>query len=277
MQQHLRFVFFNVLISVLLLGCANLKEVNDFAAASVKGAQGFETLSYSFRQNCLALCEAVDMDSLKLNPVACNCDLASKADSVDYLMYKTLAAYLDGLQRLSADELTTYHTDSLTDQLSALHVPAAQSDAYAKIGGILSKAVTDGYRRKKIKQYIQQANGPLKVLIYYLKLNISQNLMQVLKARELGVKSEYFGLLRKTGSPWEKRQIIQAYYTEKNALDSIAAELTAYGNLLQTIADGHQKLMEEAGHLNTTELKNAIGQYTSNIKDLHTQIQLIRK
>jgi hypothetical protein len=266
-----------ILLSFLLAGCANLKSVNDFASASLTGVQGFESLPYSFKQNCLALCEARDLDSLKFNTDTCKCLIEIRADSADYLMYKTLSAYLDGLQKLSANELTTYHTDSLTNQLALLHVPSEQSAAYAKIGGILSKAVTDGYRRKKIRLYIQQANGSVILLIYYMKLNISQNLLQVLNNRETSVKSDYFHLLKKTPGAWEKRQVIEAYYAEKTSLDKIGSELLAYSALLQTIADGHQQLMDASEHLDKADLKNAIGQYASQIKDLYTQIQLIRK
>jgi len=262
--------------------CANLKQVNDFAATSLKGAAGFETLPYNFKQVCLDNCTEKDIKENHLNPGECNCTDPCRADSVDYLLYKTISAYLDGLQCLSNNELTTYQFNGLTDQLSGsglegLHISSEQSGAYGKLGNILSKAITDGYRRNKIKVYIGEANEPLKILIHYLKFNLSENLIAQLKTRQVGLKIDYFDLLKDQGSnAYDKRRIIEDYNFQKAELDRKAAELLCYAKLLQCIADGHQKLADSLNGLNKAEVKMMITQYASNIKDIHTQIKLLK-
>jgi len=263
--------------------CANLKQVNDFAATSVKGAAGFESLPYNFMQVCLDNCTEKDIKDNHLNPGECDCTGPSKADSVDYLLYKTISAYLDGLQCLSNNDLTTYQFNGLTDQLSgsgleSLHISAEQSGAYGKLGNILSKAITDGYRRNKIKIYISEANAPLKILIRYLEFNLSDNLIGQLKIRGLRLKSDYFDLLKDQGSnAYDKRKIIEDYNFQKGELDRKAAELLCYAKLLRSIADGHQKLADHLKRLHKADVKLMITQYASSIKDIHTQINLLKK
>ncbi|WP_184544647.1 hypothetical protein [Mucilaginibacter sp. FT3.2] len=276
-------LFLVVFLSCCGFGCINLKHVNDFATTAHKGFEGFATLPVNFQQLCLDKCKELDIKNNKLNSSACDCDAARKADSVDYLFYKTVDAYLDGLDKLSADELTSYKFDALTtqltgDEMGVAKVSPEQAGAYAKLAGIITKAVTDGYRRKMLRQYIGEANAPLKIVLHYLQLNVAGNLAIVLNANKGRLESDYFSLVKNSSdNTYQQRQIIETFYKLKATMDNESGELKAYGRLLQVIADGHQKLLDNAGKLDKAGLIDLISQYTSNIKDICTQIQILKK
>jgi hypothetical protein len=274
LSSHLLFL----VVSLLCTGCINLKHINDFSSESLKGLQGFEALPITYQGICTDDCKEKDIESGKLNASKCDCKDARLADSVDYLFYKTVAAYLDGLERLSANETTSYNFDSLGTQLSGLGVSAADAGAYAKLGSILTKAVTDGYRSKKIKEYIKDANDPLQIIIRHLKSNIGGSLTVDLGASRSKLESDYFKMLRNSsGNAFEKRKIIDEFYGLRTGIDSELSTLREYSSLLQCIADGHQQLANNLDKIDEAGLKAMITQYASNIKDIHTQIQILNK
>jgi hypothetical protein len=270
--------FLLFIIPLLCVGCVNLKHINDFSSESLKGLQGFEALPVTYQSICTDDCKERDIDSGKLNATKCDCRDARLADSVDYLFYKTVGAYLDGLERLSANEPTSYNFDSLGTQLSGLGVSAADAGAYAKLGSILTKAVTDGYRSKKIKEYIKEANDALQIIILHLKSNIGGSLTTDLGASRSKFESDYLKMLRNSsGNAFEKRKIIEEFYGLRTEIDSELSTLREYSSLLQCIADGHQQLANNLDKIDEAGLKVMITQYASNIKDIHTQIQILNK
>ena len=267
-----------LLLFLTCFGCANLKNIHDFASDALAGAQKFETLPVSYQSLCLKNCEEQDIKSNKLNGSKCDCTDANKADSVDELFYRTMNAYLDGLKKLSDGETTDYKFDDLSSQLSNLHVSAVDADAYAKLGGILTKALTVGYRRNKLKVYIKSANEPLQVIITHLRTNIGTSLILDLNANKSKLESDYLGLVRDSKSDdYKQRRIIQEFYALNANIEAEAAALKCYARLLQIIADGHQHLTENLDKPDEDGLKDMLSGYASNIRDIRTEMQILNK
>ncbi|MBS1524848.1 MAG: hypothetical protein JST19_04310 [Bacteroidetes bacterium] len=262
----------------MFAGCANLEKINDFASNAENGAAGFETLPVTFQSLCADNCREKDIDSGKLNPSKCDCTGEHLADSVDFLFYKTINGYLAGLEQLSAGKATSYNFDSLNDQLTNLKVPPAQAGAYTKLGSILTKAITDGYRRNKLKTYIKEANEPLQILLHYLRSNIGTSLMIKLSVNKSKLENDYLDLLKNSrGNDFEKRKIIEEFYAKEADFENRLAELKAYSALLQTIAQGHQQLTDNVDKPDKKSLETMLSQYASNIKDIRSQIQILEK
>lgn len=275
--SYVSYLFLMAVVS-LLAGCANLDKINDFATSAEKGAAGFETLPVSFKSLCLDDCKEQDIDAGKLHSTRCGCDLERQADSVDYLLYKTIADYFDGLQKLSADQTTSYNFNGLSTQLQGLKVPSATADAYSKLGSILAKAITDGYRRDKLKSYISEANPPLQVILTYLRSDIGTSLAIRLNTNKSKFESDYFSMVKTSNdNEFEKRKIIEEFYAQNTIFENQLNELQAYAKLLQTIADGHQKLTDNLDKLDKDGLKAMLSQYVGNIKDIRTQVQILKK
>ncbi len=264
-------------VAMMLSSCANLDKINDFAGTADKGAAGFETLSVTFQSICADNYKELDIKAGKLNSSKCNCSTEKQADSVDYLFYKTIEGYLDGLQKLSAGQTTSYNFDSLNTQLTDLKVPSETAGAYSKLGSILATAITDGYRRNKLKLYIREANPPLQLLLHYLRSNIGTSLAIKLSAYKGKLESDYHDLLNNSnGRDFEKRQIIEEFYAQNTAIQNQLAELKAYAALLQTVAQGHQQLADNLNKLDKDGLKTMLSGYVSNIRDIRTQIQILK-
>uniref|UniRef100_UPI0040475111 hypothetical protein n=1 Tax=Roseivirga sp. TaxID=1964215 RepID=UPI0040475111 len=211
-----------ILLTVGLSSCVNLKHVNDFSSSSLKSIKKFEEINYTFKQNCLDNCQDKKINDLSLSTKDCDCKLNEKADSVTLLIYNSVQGYLDGLTNLSNNDLTSYKMDTLTKALTegdfgSIKIEKEQVEAYSKISKILLKAFTDEYRKKKIKEYVKDANQPIKVLITFLDFNLSANLVGKLNVQKQRIERYYFDLTKDpTLSTIEKRKAVEEWVYDYN-------------------------------------------------------------
>ena len=273
-----------ILLIIILSGCVNLKYVNDFSTASQKGLKQFEAVTYSFKQNCLDTCHDYNLNKLNLIPQDCECQLSEKADSVTLLIYHAVIGYIDGLTSLSNKDLTSYKMDAMTKVLTegkfgSIKIEKKQVDAFKTISNVLLRAFTDRYRNKKIKEYVKEANEPFKVLISSLDYNLSENLSGILNTYKTGIKRDFFNWTKKdlTLSNFEKRKITEEYYQQLEKIETRQKELLTYSKTLKKIADGHQKLAENIDKLSKDEIKGQLFQYASDIKDIISEFNKLKK
>jgi hypothetical protein len=273
-----------ILLIISLSGCVNLKHVNDFSASSQKGLKQFEEITYSFKQYCLDACYDYNINNLNLTPADCDCQLSEQADSVTLLIYHAALGYIDGLTSLSNKDLTSYKMDAMTKALTAgkfgtIAIDKKQADAYKSIADLLLKAFTDKYRNRKIKEYVKEANEPFKVLISSLDFNLSENLSGILNAYEEGIRNEFFTRTKKdsTLSNFEKRIITIEYYQKLENIETRHKEILTYSRTLKKIAAGHQKLADNVDKLSKDEIKGQLFQYASDIKDIISEFNKLKK
>jgi hypothetical protein len=273
-----------ILLIIIISGCVNLKYVNDFSTSSLKGLKQFEEIDYSFKQNCLDTCYDYNINNLNLTPKDCDCKLSEQADNVTLLIYHAALGYIDGLSSLSNKDLTSYKMDAMTKALTdgkygSLTIDKKQADAYKSIADLLLKAFTDKYRNRKIKEYVKEANEPFKVLISSLDFNISENLSGVLNTYEAGIERNFFNWTKKdlTLSNFEKRKVAEEYYQQLDMIETRHKELLTYSKTLKKIAAGHQKLADNVDKLSKDEIKRQLFQYASDIKDIISEFNKIKK
>jgi hypothetical protein len=273
-----------ILLIIILSGCVNLKYVNDFSTSSQKGLKQFEEITYSFKQYCLDTCYDYNISNLNLTPKECECKSSEEADKVTLLIYHAALGYIDGLTSLSNKDLTSYKMDALTKALTAgnfgtITIDKKQADAYKSIADLLLRAFTDKYRNKKIKAYVKEANEPFKVLIFSLDFNLSQNLSGILDAFKEGISSDFFTWTRKdsTLSNFEKRIITKEYYQQLEKIEIRQKELQTYSKTLKKIGEGHQKLADNVDKLSNDEIKRQLFQYASDIKDIISEFNKLKK
>lgn len=270
-------------IILLLSSCVNLKHVNDFSSSSLNSIRKFEEINYGFHQNCMENCFEMKMGELNFTSTDCNCSLNEKADSINLLIYNTIKGYLIGLSNLSNNDLTSYKINPLSNALmehnsNLLTLEKSQVDAYTTISTILLKSFTDEFRKKKIKEYVITANEPLKILINYLDFNLSANLIGKLDIQRQRIQSYYFDLLQdKTLSSHEKRNIIGEYYQQIIQLENRKSVLLSYSKILKKINIGHQKLVDAFNTLSKEEIKAQFTQYSSDMEDIISEFNKIKK
>jgi hypothetical protein len=272
-----------IIVAVGLNNCANLKHVNNFSNASLKSLEKFEEINYSFEQNCVDNCLDKKINDLVLNLKDCDCQTNRIADSATFVIYNSLRAYLEGLVKLSNNELTTYKMDAMNKALKEgdfgpIKIEKDQADAYSKISKTVLRAFTDGYRKKKIKDYVKEANEPFKVLVYFLDFNLSSNLVGKLNVKKKRLESTYFDLSKdETLSNYEKRKVVEEYYQKISEIDYQQDELLIYSKALRKIASGHQKLLDNIETLSTAKIKEELTQFSSDIKDIVSEYNKLKK
>ncbi|MGB6153910.1 MAG: hypothetical protein WBG48_18140, partial [Pricia sp.] len=170
-----------IAVSLILGGCVNLKHVGEFSETTIDGIGQYESLSPSFSQVCLQDGRQESIRTFDIHSTDYDCVQNKKADSITQVIYKATRSYFYGLSDLSQNELTKYRTDDLTQALATgdfgpVKLNETDVKAYSDISTLLLRTFTDGFRRKKIKEYVTQAHGPLLKLLQFLEDNLEGNL-----------------------------------------------------------------------------------------------------
>lgn len=282
-KQIQKFSLVLIFLITSLISCIDLKKVEDFSSTSSNSLKEFEDINYNFKQNCLENCQDRKINDLNLSPNDCDCELNETADSITLLIYNSVRIYFDGLTNLANNDLTNYKFDVLKKALSEgdfgpIKIEKDHVEAYSKISEILMKSFTDIYRKKKIKEYVLEANEPIKVLINFLKFNLSKNLVGKLNVQKQRIKIYYFDLTKDaTLSTMEKRKAVEDYYTRLSKIESQENELFTYSKILNLIAEGHQKLTQNIEKISKDEINAMISQYTNDIQDIISEFNKINR
>jgi exonuclease VII small subunit len=285
MRSKINYQFLTLLlcISVISISCVDLKKVNDYSSASSKNIKKFEDIGYSFVKACNDRCAFDQLNNLQLIRIGCDCKNEYEADSITFLLYNSIKGYFDGLTKLSNNDLTTYKLDPLTKALKEgtfgeVKINKDEVDAYAKISNILTRTITDQYRRKKISEYIEQANEPIKLLLNAFQFNLVSNLSKRLETKKERLKSYYFDLFDdKQTTSYEKKKIIEELNSTISDVDLKEKQIVSFGKGINIIAEGHQKLFENRKKMNSKEIKDLLSQYSSDIQDIVDQINKLSK
>ncbi len=247
--------FYKIVVPLLLFvlsiaGCVSLEQVNKFSSSSLKNIQKFEEIKGGFFQNCTNNCRFKAISDLNIDSPDCDCLADQKADQVTSVIYHALEGYLDGLNRLSKNQLTDYKLGDLSKSLKAIDyspikLEKDQVDAYSTISGILLKAFTDKYRKDKIKEFVNAGHQPLKELIGFLNFILSKNLYGKLNVQKQLLKESCFDLTKDTTlSTWEKRKAVEEYYLKIDEIERQQHELLTYSKTLEKITGDHQELVD---------------------------------
>lgn len=279
MYSYIPFFF----LIFILGGCVNLKKVNDFSSNSTKSIKNFEDLEYSFTKACIEKCELEQLENNQIQKTKCECKSEKEADKISSLIYKAIKGYFEGMTNLSENKLTTYKFNALTKALKEgdfgdIQLNKKHIDSYAKISGILTRAITDSYRKRKISTYIGDANDAIKILLEALEFNMVSNLSKKLDVKKQRLESYYFDLsVDTTITGFEKKKIIEEYNTLTDEIDTRKDQIALYGKGLNNIAAGHQKLYDNRNKLNAGEIKEQLSQYSSDIQDIVDEFNKLKK
>lgn len=274
MRKPLSSILVLILVAITSTSCINLKHVGEFSESSIESIEKFETLLYNFEKSCTGTCLQKSMEELKIHGQDCVCTDDKKADSITALIYNTTRSYFYSLSDISKNELTDYKTDELTQALATgdygtLSLNEADVKAYSGISTIILRAFTDGYRRKKIRDYVTRANEPLQTLLHFLDLNLSGNLVGKLEVQKNTIKSFYFDLIADTDlSLYERTKFTEDYFQRTAELTAMQEELKTYSTVLKTIAEGHAILHNNINKLTEEEIRGQLAIQSTQLKHL---------
>ena len=277
-----------VILTLSLTSCVNLKSVNDYSLTSLKSIRKFEEINYSFKQHCIDRCqfEAIrkfEIKNWKDAEKECACALYQQADSVTQLIYNAINGYFEGLSNLSNNNLTTYNFDALKNSLTEgnfgnVEIKKEQVDAYANISKILLRATMDLYRKKKIKDYVEQANEPIQILLSTFQFILQSNLEGLVEVKKEKLFSYYKDMARNnTLSEYEKGKAVIDYYQQLSDLNAKQKQIDAFAKGIKVIADGHQKLYDSRNKMTAKELREMLIQYASDIQNIISEFNKLKK
>ncbi|HZJ21292.1 MAG TPA: hypothetical protein VFD35_13205 [Pricia sp.] len=266
-------------IAVLLGSCVNLKHVGKFSETSIEGIEKYETISPAFSKVCLQDCQQKQVRKLEIHNTDCDCAQNQKADSITQVIYNATRSYFYGLSDLSQNELTNYKTDDFTQALATgdfgpIKLNETDVKAYSDISTLLLRAFTDGFRRKKIKEYVAQAHGPLLKLLHFLELNLAGNLKGKLEVQKSSLKNFYFDFIKdKKLSDYERTKFTEDYFQRITEIDAQQKELETYTEILREIADGHTILYNNVSNMSAEEVRKELAGYGRQMNNTFSSLR----
>jgi len=275
-------ILFPLIAIILLASCVNLKHVNDFSASSVSSLTSFESINYSFRQNCTDQCFLDNIISLAMDPDNCDCILEAKADTITLAVYFAVKGYFDGLASLSQNELTRYNTAALKKALTegsfgAINVNKGHVESYSRLSEILLRSFTDEYRKNKLRIYITEANEPVKNLLAFLEFNLASNLYGKIEVQKERLRSFYFDLIAESNSSHlESTKILKEYYNQIQQLNLKQQQILTYAKMLRSLAQGHAHLAENVTKLEESEIRSYITRYSNSLRDINSEFKKLK-
>ncbi len=259
--------FLGIICIILCNSCINLKHVGEFSETSIEGIEEFEAISPGFSEVCQQDCRQKNIRNLDIHNTDCDCGQDQKADSITRVIYNATRGYFYGLSDLSQNELTHYKTDGLTQALATgdfgpVKLNETDVKAYSDISTLLLRAFTDGFRRKKIKEYVTQAHGPLLKLLHFLELNLAGNLNGKLEVQKSSLKNFYFDFTKdKRLSDYERTKFTEDYFFRISEIDAQQKELETFAEILKDIADGHTILYNNVSNITDQEVRKELTGY----------------
>jgi hypothetical protein len=152
--------------------------------------------------------------------------------------------------------------------------------------GFLTNAVSEGYRRKKLKQALESQNSNIQTLVGALKRIVTQKYVLQLQNERDQLRSyygtsilEYRQYMRKVAqnagaNPDDVRdplpiiQVKRLWDDEEITLAERMSAAQAYGKALDTIAEGHQKLFDSRNDLNSKQVQATALAYAQTIQSI---------
>ena len=265
-QQLVKYIgVFTLVLSIT--GCTNLKRVSEFSHSALDSIEEFEEISSSFSKICLEDCQQMSISELKINATSCDCAANEKADSITGLIYHTIQDYFQGLRDISNNEITSYRTEDLAKALSAgefgpVQLREKDVKAYSGVSSLILRAFTDGYRRKKIKEYVREGHPHLLVLLQFLNQNVEGSLKGKLEVQKSLLKNYYFDLtMDKNLSIYERTKFAEDYFGRIAEIEKKQQELDTYSEILETISTALTALNANIDKLEAEEVGRLLKNY----------------
>jgi hypothetical protein len=263
-----------------LAGCANLTAIREFAGISSDAA--------GYRRVVDDYVTGPDRRARYVSPCP-DCqrqhDEKKRQEPLLLLEQDVVQAYMEALGELAADDLVDYSEEY--DALGAAAqnaklIAADKAEAAATLAKLLTKAATDHWRQRQLKEIITRANPPLQIVL--------DGLRTVMNAFEVDLSGEkeharnYYGsLVLAAGDKPCARCSEPAVAGLKEWQELRFAEIEErhqavvhYRAIIAKIAEAHQKLFDERDDLANKDTLRQIKAYARDLKKAHKALQELR-
>ncbi|MDD2046007.1 hypothetical protein [Pseudomonas putida] len=266
-----------VLITLALVGCSNLEEVQEFANESAKFAS--DTTLIDHYQSTFAR-EAPFLTTPAQKALASDNDARRQKQLTDVrrLNYG-VASYMQTLARLAGDESfdVSKSLDGLAQSLGKhpeLGINEQQVAAYSSLAKTIAKGLTAAAQQAAVRDMVTAADSDLQVLLSAMK-----DVLRYAQATSANEKSTVIGRYE-SEIPFYQRQNMwlvaslgtEAMIAKRQEYENVDGEYAAAQQALDRIKAGHARLREDADHLSAKEVRVAIDAMTKEIKAVRKQL-----
>ncbi len=259
-------------LALLATACADLSGIQRFAATSARSAEYTRLIdAYVTSPGHVARYAAEDRRAVLEEQTK-----RREAQRGDLLaLHLAVEEYMRALARLASDEVVDY--DAQYDALGkaaqgANFADDAQAEAMKKVGGVLTRAVADGYRQKKLREVIEEANEPLQVILGRLRA-IAASIADETQNLERKAHHYYQTAMRESGEAGTEALLAGWQYRDEQEIAGLRRSAEIYGDALRAISEGHQALYDNRDELDTAEIRR---QLTRHARDMRSAIDALR-
>ena len=279
-HQHTPLSFMNLKIflsSFLLLGltqgCVDLKAIHDFANISAESAEYTalvdQYLEFPNRQKRYQPTERHP----QLEAMA-HKRLAQKSELL--LRHKVFEEYMEALGKLASDEIVdqSQELSQLTNTLqSQAGTSPAETEAFGKMAGILTNAISDKWRKRQLQQLIERSNDPLQTILKSLKQIIRDGFGGDDQNEQFAIQSYYRTKISQSTDPAGIAALMEWQELREKTVADHARAIQTYAAVLDEISEGHQMLYDERKDLTAGQLLTQIKHSAKELKDLYDTIK----
>ncbi|MGI8637079.1 MAG: hypothetical protein ACR2KZ_16930 [Segetibacter sp.] len=272
-SQFVLFIFLPFFYS-----CVSLTEVHNYATTSVKALNNIDSVDYTFKDYCQQDCELQQLRAGEIRPdFICTClSAATSADEAIQEIRLTVTAYLQAVASLSNNKAFSYDVSDLTQAVQKgrlLNLDEKQVSVATKAGSFIATAATTMYRKKKLKQYLGEADtlfqNLTKTLVYLVDNRLRAQLKFEYDARLANVKQ----MLDNANDMAVKQMVIKSYVDEKAYYNKHDTLIDAYVVLLKAVQKGYHELYTLRYKLNLESTKKLIRNYSQDLQDLASSVK----
>jgi len=273
-SAHSRGALPALLVFLLIAGCVNLGGVRDFSETSARTADYTRLVDVYVEHPGLQKRFAPELADI-LDPEQAKRE-TQRAGLL--ALHQAIEEYMLALANLSADEAVDYQTDfeALGKALGDAGVEDAQRQAVVTVGALVARAASDGYRRKKIREVIREANEPLQVTIQTLR-DIVDQIAAEAQDLDTSVGRFYESRLREArerGNSGVETILSGWEYRERDEIEKIARAAVDYSGALEKISAAHEELFLHLDEINSDELQREMRFYA---KEIRTAVKTLRE
>ena len=273
--MKLKILFSSLLLLGLTQGCVDLKAIQDFANISAESAEYTALVdNYVEFPNRQKRYQPADRHA-QLDAMAQE-RMTRKTELL--LRHEIVEEYMEALGQLAADEIVDQSEElsQLTTNLqSQAGTNPAETEAFGKIAGILTKAVSDGWRKRQLQELIEQSNGPLQTILKSLKQIVVDGFGGDDQNEQFAIQSYYRTKIAQSNDPAGIAALMEWQELRVADLSNHTQTIQTYATLLDEVSEGHQKLFDERKDLANAQLLQQIQQSVKELKDLLDTIKKI--
>lgn len=268
-KYHLLLVF----VLPFVYSCVPLTEVHNYATTSVEALNKINSVDYTFKDYCRQDCELQQLRAGEIQPnFNCNCtEMAVNADDAIEKIRLTLRAYLVAVAQLSNNKSFSYDVSGLTQAVQKsqlLGLNEQQISIANKAGNFIATAATALYRKKKLKQYLGEADTLFQNLtetfIYLVDNRLRAQLKFQYNARVPNLKQ----ILDNTNDRGVKQMAIKLYLNEQEYFTKHNNLINAYVALLKEMQKGYHELYIHRFSLGDVTSKDVLKKYADDLQYL---------